>query len=255
MIIYLYVKTHNKTGLKYLGQTTQDPYLYKGSGTRWTNHLKVHGRNISTEILHECSSKEELKELGIYYSNLWDIVSDPMWANCTIEEGSGGKTVTPESRTGSNNPMFGKKNPCSDKKRIQLIKTKTQKNYEKYVCAIKRLLSGERTSIICKELNIKRSQLSAIKRGKHGIFEAFPELSEYQTPLSVLPRMTGTVPNMEIYQTALTLIADGLSYEEINKQLKMEYNRRFTHNILNKLRDGSHRIFSTYPILCKFKTC
>jgi hypothetical protein len=41
MPIYLYVKTHNKTGLKYLGQTSQkDPHKYPGSGTRWRHHLK-----------------------------------------------------------------------------------------------------------------------------------------------------------------------------------------------------------------------
>lgn len=29
----LYLKTHNKTGMKYLGQTKQDPFEYRGSGT------------------------------------------------------------------------------------------------------------------------------------------------------------------------------------------------------------------------------
>ena len=47
MPIYtLYVKTHNKTGLKYLGRTTQDPYKYKGSGTYWRSHLKKHGNRV-----------------------------------------------------------------------------------------------------------------------------------------------------------------------------------------------------------------
>ena len=41
-MIYLYIKTHNVTGLKYLGKTTQDPYKYKGSGKRWTNHINKH---------------------------------------------------------------------------------------------------------------------------------------------------------------------------------------------------------------------
>ena len=44
MIIYLYLKTHNKTGLKYLGQTSNpDPHRYAGSGTYWKRHLGVHG--------------------------------------------------------------------------------------------------------------------------------------------------------------------------------------------------------------------
>lgn len=38
----LYIKTHNKTGLKYFGKTTSnDPYKYKGSGSYWLDHLKV----------------------------------------------------------------------------------------------------------------------------------------------------------------------------------------------------------------------
>ena len=38
-MIYLYKKTHNKTGLKYLGKTiSKDPYTYSGSGVYWTRH-------------------------------------------------------------------------------------------------------------------------------------------------------------------------------------------------------------------------
>jgi hypothetical protein len=37
-IYYLYVKTHNITGLKYLGYTSRkNPHKYTGSGTRWLN--------------------------------------------------------------------------------------------------------------------------------------------------------------------------------------------------------------------------
>ena len=40
MIIYLYLKQHNITGLKYFGKTEQNPYKYKGSGIYWLRHLK-----------------------------------------------------------------------------------------------------------------------------------------------------------------------------------------------------------------------
>ena len=46
---YLYVKTHNITGLKYFGKTTNDPYTYYGSGKYWLLHLKKHGYNISCQ--------------------------------------------------------------------------------------------------------------------------------------------------------------------------------------------------------------
>jgi hypothetical protein len=92
MIIYLYVKTHNKTGLKYLGQTSAtDPHRYPGSGVYWKLHLEKHGYDYTTEILKECQSKEELKELGTYYSNLWNIVESDEWANLKIEQGDGGR--------------------------------------------------------------------------------------------------------------------------------------------------------------------
>ena len=44
LMFYLYIKTHSKTGLKYLGYTQKkDPFSYTGSGTYWKRHLKKHG--------------------------------------------------------------------------------------------------------------------------------------------------------------------------------------------------------------------
>lgn len=102
-IYYLYVKTHLITGLKYLGQTKRkDPYKYLGSGTRWIKHLNAHGKLIKTEILKECQSKEELKEWGLHYSKLWNIVKSKEWANLIDEMGLGG------SLSGELNGMFGR---------------------------------------------------------------------------------------------------------------------------------------------------
>jgi len=102
MIIYLYKKTHNKTGLQYLGKTkSTNPHLYQGSGTYWTDHINVHGYDVTTEILRECSSNEEVKEWGIYYSQLWNIVDErdefgkKTWANLKEETGDGGWEVNP----------------------------------------------------------------------------------------------------------------------------------------------------------------
>jgi hypothetical protein len=122
--IYLYVKTHLKTGLKYLGKTTKsDPHLYPGSGRRWKLHLKKHGYDYDTEILKECQSEEELKFWGIYYSQLWNIVEDPQWANLTEETGSGGKTVenfkhSEETKERIRQARLGKKLSQESKKKI-----------------------------------------------------------------------------------------------------------------------------------------
>lgn len=91
MTIYsLYVKTHNQTGLKYLGQTTQNPKKYKGSGIRWTNHLNSHGNDVSTEIIGQYKTKEELKEMGLYFSKLWNVVESDEFANLKEEAADGG---------------------------------------------------------------------------------------------------------------------------------------------------------------------
>jgi len=91
MIIYLYKKTHRITGLMYLGKTTsKDPYAYSGSGKYWKAHLNKHGFDYDTEILKECSTPDEVKHWGEYYSELWDVVTSDEWANLKAESGDGG---------------------------------------------------------------------------------------------------------------------------------------------------------------------
>jgi len=88
------IKECNITGLKYLCKTSgKNPYLYHGSGIRWKLHYNKYHKdnpNITTIILGEYSSKEELKEAGLYYSKKFNIVNDPNWANLTPEQGDGG---------------------------------------------------------------------------------------------------------------------------------------------------------------------
>ena len=146
-IYYLYVKTHNITGLKYLGKTIQDPYKYRGSGKDWIPHLKEHGVDIKTDIVKECLSNEELSYWGRYYSALWNVVNsqdnfgNKIWANIIPETGGGnaGKKGVPawnkgitgvytqseESNTarskalkgkpGNNGGLAGEKNPMYNK--------------------------------------------------------------------------------------------------------------------------------------------
>jgi hypothetical protein len=135
MIIYLYKKTHNITGLQYLGKTTKDPYKYQGSGEVWKPHLKEHGYNVTTEIIKECQTKEELSYWGRYYSELWDVVDSPKWANKIPETGGSdggpnhpcyGKkrpdtSVRNAKRTGNNHPMFGTTNPQLSKRNSENV--------------------------------------------------------------------------------------------------------------------------------------
>jgi hypothetical protein len=96
---YLYIKTHNKTGLKYFGKTIKDPFEYCGSGKYWLEHLKIHGNNISTEIVGFFENKDECMAAALNFSNNHNIVSalnernKKIWANQIIENGvDGGAT-------------------------------------------------------------------------------------------------------------------------------------------------------------------
>lgn len=88
-IYYLYVKTHLDTGLKYLGYTKHNPYSYKGSGHYWLLHIQKHGNNVWTNVIFQTEIKEEIKQMGIYYSELWNIVESNDWANLIQETGNG----------------------------------------------------------------------------------------------------------------------------------------------------------------------
>lgn len=94
-MFHLYIKTHKKTGLKYLGQTKKDPYVYNGSGTYWMSHLKKHGRDIETKIIGTYDTQQDLSEAGKFYSKKYNIVKSKKWANLIPETGlspGGGRT-------------------------------------------------------------------------------------------------------------------------------------------------------------------
>jgi hypothetical protein len=117
IIYYLYIKTHNITGLKYLGQTSkQDPYSYCGSGKDWKPHINEYGADISTEILASCETKHELNSLGRFYSTYYRITTavddygNRIWAN-RIPETGGGTTPSLETREKLRIQQLGKKKP------------------------------------------------------------------------------------------------------------------------------------------------
>ena len=89
---YLYVKTHNITGLKYLGKTISDPFKYKGSGKWWKRHLSKYGNDVQTIILLATENKTEIRDTGIFFSKLWKVTSSSEWANLVEESGEGGDT-------------------------------------------------------------------------------------------------------------------------------------------------------------------
>jgi len=99
-MIYLLIKEHIHTGLKYLckHETNNERtcYTYKGSGIYWRKHIKKHGCYINTICIFKTIDKEKFKSVSIGYSKYFNIVNSKEWANLTIEQGSGGKTITSE---------------------------------------------------------------------------------------------------------------------------------------------------------------
>ncbi|PPD55555.1 MAG: hypothetical protein CTY12_00835 [Methylotenera sp.] len=116
---YLYVKTHNVTGLKYFGKTCKDPYVYRGSGIYWLRHLRQHGNDVSTEVIGLFEDRDECVRTALLFSETNNIVhainesNKKIWANQIIENGlDGGVTRgwirTPEYRERMSNYFKGR---------------------------------------------------------------------------------------------------------------------------------------------------
>ncbi len=113
MSIYsLYIKTHQKTGLKYLGKTVRDPFKYKGSGLYWRSHLKTHGNHITTEILGQYQTEQELAKAGLFFSEKFNVVKSEEWANLVPESGIDGGSK--KGRIFSNSHLQNMKKPKSE---------------------------------------------------------------------------------------------------------------------------------------------
>ena len=102
ILLYLYVKKHRITGLKYFGRTKRNPYKYKGSGIYWNLHLDKHGKEfVDTIDVWEFFTLEEAKTFAIKFSKDNNIVESNEWANLVIEDtrcGFIGKPHTEETK-------------------------------------------------------------------------------------------------------------------------------------------------------------
>lgn len=102
--LYLMIKTHKTSGLKYLCKKTTNSdkkaILYKGSGKYWKRHLKIHGREVDTEILvkYPLNNINAFSKVCLEYSNIYNVVDSDDWANLIEENGLTGAVV------GINNP-------------------------------------------------------------------------------------------------------------------------------------------------------
>lgn len=93
--VYLYIKTHVGSGIKYFGRTTANPHTYPGSGSDWKKLLRDECSEVTTEIYGVYTDEEKLAQAALQFSEENNIVRDPMWANKRPEPG----VVTPWGNT------------------------------------------------------------------------------------------------------------------------------------------------------------
>jgi hypothetical protein len=236
MTIYkLYVKTHNKTGLNYLGTTTkEDPHKYPGSGTYWGRHLKVHGYDYTTEILHECQSKHELKEQGLYYSNMWNIVENNEWANLIPESGDGRRaphsldTITKIMETKRKNGTLNNSSAVASAKMLETRKLKYGTLKTNTVESIAKQLETKKKN---RTMNVRTPEAIAkmlATKSRNGTFNRSPESiakgietrknngKQNQTPESIA-KMVETRKKNGSYIRSAKSIAKGKETRKNNK--------------------------------------
>ncbi len=92
MIIYLYVKQHAITGMKYFGKTnTRNPFVYVGSGKYWTRHIHKHGKeHVKTISVWGFDDKSICTEFALKFSLEHNIAESRDWANLIHENGIDG---------------------------------------------------------------------------------------------------------------------------------------------------------------------
>ena len=92
-------------------------YRYKGSGIRWTNHLKIHGKDVTVGVFGLYTDKERCLDAALEFSKDNNIVEDNQWANLVEETGMMGVSLK-----GERNPFYGKKHTPETAERLRLQK-------------------------------------------------------------------------------------------------------------------------------------
>ena len=127
--MFLLIKEHNITGLKYLCKKSAHSFIdcleYKGSGSYWKKHLINHGNDVKTICLYVTEDKLEFKKVAIKYSEFFNVVKSKMWANLCNEEGQGGNTVV-DIESHKKKTSFGIKNSKNYPKLLEHLKKQTR---------------------------------------------------------------------------------------------------------------------------------
>lgn len=151
---WLMIKQHNVTGLKYFCKTVnKDPIKYKGSGTVWKRHLKVHGNNVTTTWCQLFTDKEVIQMYATKFSIDHNIATSDEWANLILENGIDGG-----GNAGLQMSLQQKEGLCDD----WLITTPDgTKEYISNMLAY------------CRQHNLNASAMSAVARGDRSNYKGY----------------------------------------------------------------------------------
>jgi NUMOD3 motif len=169
----LLVMQHNITGLKYFCKTSLLDRIqrYKGSGTRWLNHLGVHGKDITVGIMGLYTDKQRCLEVAKKFSADNDIVNSDEWANLVEETGMKGASMK-----GERNPFYGKKHTPEVLEKMRLKKIGVSVNKGAYRspenrAKISASLKGRKNPAISKALTgrkLPKETIEKIKESRKG---------------------------------------------------------------------------------------
>lgn len=110
MIIYLYIKQHSITELKYFGFTKNNPFEYGGSGKYWQKHIKKHGKEwVKTLEVWGFDDQKMCTEFALKFSEQNNIVESKQWANLVIEDALNGNPGLFNNRIGTKHTAESKK--------------------------------------------------------------------------------------------------------------------------------------------------
>jgi len=125
-MIYLYIKQHTVTGLKYFGMTRKkDPFKYTGSGTYWKRHINNHGIiDVKTINVFGFDDQEDATKFALRFSNDNNIVKSEEWANLREENALDGMPHgwIARNMSGINNPMYGNTHTDATKSKLSKMK-------------------------------------------------------------------------------------------------------------------------------------
>lgn len=200
MTIFLYVKTHNITKLKYFGKTTSaDPVSYSGSGTYWLRHLAIHGKDFSTEIVGAFEDIATAKVAASEFCKANNIVESDEWANLKIEDITGGwdhitrqhllKGVetfrnrpieeqrianAKRGRSGELNSMFGRDRSGKNNPRYGVKLSQEQRSQQSKAMIGRRNAQdkdGKTVNVLVDDPRFKTGELTGLNKGKIVVYD------------------------------------------------------------------------------------